>query len=836
MTGRSFLHAFAIGALLLTSGTLPSAQTRNTPADTATNLLKVGQYDEAEKLLQNERDPRSIALRARAMIARGKYADAEKLLAPAAASAPTSEAALELGLLQIYLGRKDEGVRGLDRLIDTLQPKTPADLMRAGQAARATGAFKDANDVFFREANRAAPDDPAINIAWGELLLEKAERTDAQKSFELALEADPNSPAALTGMARLVAEVDQGAALKAVERALKTNPNYVPAHLVAAEIALDNRERQDAHQSIDKALAINPNSLEARSLDAALAFLEDRPAEFTQKAEAALKINPMYAEIYRVAGDVATRNYRFAEAIPLTRKALALDPNSARAHADLGVELLRVGDEAGARTELETAYKLDPFQSSLVTKNMLTMLDRVETFVTVQDGDVIMRFDPAEAGVMREQAVPLAKEALETLAKRWGFKPEGPILIEMFPVHDDFAVRTLGLPGMVGALGVCFGKVVALDSPHARPPGEYNWQPTLWHELAHVITLQMSNNRLPRWLSEGISQWEEKRARPEWGWEMEVSFAHALDQGKAIKLDALNEAFSDPKLISLAYYQASLVAEHFAQTYGEEALHKLVRSYARGISDEQALTEAFGKSVEQIQAAFTAAMDTRYASLRKALKRPGAEAPSEVDDLKKLADGNPDSFAVQMALGQSLEKAGDHAGAIRALERASTLMPKATGDDNPNALIAAIAAKQGDNARAIRALQDVLKVDHADVDAARTLVALAAKGSDAALTEEAYQRLLNVDPFDAAAQAGLGRLLMQRRQPAAAVRAFRSAISGNPADKAVAHTDLAEAYVAIGQRAEAKQEVLAALEIAPSFERAQDLLLRLVAPDDRRAQ
>ncbi len=161
---------------------------------------------------------------------------------------------------------------------------------------------------------------------------------------------------------------------------------------------------------------------------------------------------------------------------------------------------------------------------------------------------------------------------------------------------------------------------MALDSPHARPPGEYNWQPTLWHELAHVITLQMSNNRIPRWLSEGISQWEEKRARPEWGWEMDVSFAQALDQGKAIKLDELNEAFGDPKLISLAYYQASLVAQYLAETFGEQALHALVRSYSKGITDEQAFTEVFGQTIAQVQVSFDAKMQQTYASTRAALQ------------------------------------------------------------------------------------------------------------------------------------------------------------------------------------------------------------------------
>ena len=827
MTGRTVLHASAVLALLLTSGTLPSAQSRNTPAENAANLLKIGQFEQIEQLLRDDKDPRAVAIRARALIARGRYQDAEKILAPAAAAAPTSDAALELGLLQLYLGHRDEGRRGLNRLVNTTQPRGATDLLRMAQAARALGEFQNANTLF-RDADRAQPKDSAINTAWGELFLEKAEKENAQKSFQIALEADENNPAAIVGMARLASDVDQPAAAKLVERALKINASYVPAYLLSSEMALDNRERQDAHESINKALEINPNSLEARTLDAALAFLEDRQSEFTQKVEAVLKINPAYSEVYRVAGDQATRNYRFAEAIPLTKKALELDPDSAQAHADLGVEFLRVGDEAGARAELEKAYKLDPFQSSLVTKNLLTMLDKVDKFVTVADGDVIMRFDPAEAGVMREQAVPLAHEALAALSKSWDFKPQGPILIEMFPVHDDFAVRTLGLPGMIGALGVCFGKVVALDSPHARPPGEYNWQPTLWHELAHVITLQMSNNRLPRWLSEGISQWEEKRGRPEWGWEMDVSFASALDQGKVIKLADLNEAFGDPKLISLAYYEASLVVQHFAETYGEPALHALVRSYSKGINDQQAFTEVFGQSMEQIQASFDAAIEKKYAPLRQALKRPKFDGTPTLEDLKKMAESNPDSFPVQMGLGVALEKAGDHSAAIKALEHAATLVPRATGEDNPNKVIAAIAAKQGDKARAIRALQDVLKVDHADVESARQLAALVAPEQDAARTEDAYRRLTSVDPFDSAAQSALGRLLMQRRDDAAAVRAFRSALAANPADVAVARVDLAEAYLATGNRADAKTQTLQALEVAPSYERAQDLLLKLV--------
>ena len=119
----------------------------------------------------------------------------------------------------------------------------------------------------------------------------------------------------------------------------------------------------------------------------------------------------------------------------------------------------------------------------------------------------------------------------------------------MFPKHDHFAVRTAGLPGMIGALGACFGRVVTLDSPRARP-GEFQWEATLWHELAHVITLQMSNQRLPRWLSEGISEFEETIERPgRWGRAGDLMFANLMNRGETIKLKELNAAFQSPQLI-----------------------------------------------------------------------------------------------------------------------------------------------------------------------------------------------------------------------------------------------------------------------------------------------
>ena len=824
--------------LLLAAGTVPSAQQGGgKPAaptsSPAARALNAGQFEEVERLLKSATDPASIALRARAQIAQGHYQEAQTLLMPAASAQPDSDAALELGLLELYLGKRADGIRRLRLLTGRLSPRSARDFFRLAQAASALAtfqdaqAFKDANS-YFRDANKLAPNDPDINAAWGELFLDKHNPADAMKSFQEALRVDDSHVGALIGAAEVNTGMNPPAARAALERALKINANSVPALLLQAELALDDRERDRARESIKKALAVNPNSLEARSLDAAIARLEDKAAEFDRLAQDVLKINPGYGEVYRVAGDHLARNYRFDEAVTLVRRALTLDADNTRAYSDLGTHLLRTGDEPGARVALERAFKGDAFDQT--TFNQLDLLDTIDKFVTITDGDIIMRLDPAEVGVMREYAMPLAKEALGTLQKLYDFKVTGPILIEMFPKHDQFAVRTIGLPGFIGALGACFGRVVTLDSPNAREPGEFHWGETLWHEIAHVITLQMSKNRLPRWLSEGISVWEERRARPEWGREMDMSFAQAINEDKVLKLKVLNEGFSDPRLISLSYYQASLVVDHIVDTYGEPKLRDLIRSYGEGLETEAAVKESLGVSLDQLQEGFDARLEKQYATLRKSLQTPKVESKPTPDDLKKLAETNPESFAVQMQLAVALHQAKDPKGAIQALERAAKLAPTATGDNNPNKMIAAIAGEMKDEPRQIQALDALLKVDASDVESARQLAKLLDSVKDDRRSEEAYRRVIGIDPFDRDAQTAYGRLALKRKDNDAAVRAFRAALARNPPDRAQAHVDLAEAYVSAGQAAEAKKEILAALEIAPSFEKAQDLLLKIAQP------
>jgi cellulose synthase operon protein C len=816
----------------------PAYADQQAPADpqslaaAARRAIARGRSADAEALARQRPagDPAAAAVLAQLIAVTGRYEEAVALLEPAAAREPGGEAALQLGLIEQQLGRAQSAARHLDEVLQRGGTARDGEaLFRAARAAHALGRPRDANSLY--KAADASSADPAIDAAWGLLFLEKYNKPEALRSLQDAVKADPAWAPAHAGLARVLADENPPAAAASARKALEIDKDLADAHLLLAELDLNNGRHDEARAKIQTVLDRNPSHLEARSWLAASAYVRDDSATFDAEVKRVLAVNPAYGDVYRVAADLAARNYRFEEAVALTRRAVALDPANTRAYGDLGMHLMRTGDEVEARRALERSFEADPFDQ--VTYNLLSLLDTLDKFVVEQSGDLTVKFHADEAPVMREYAIPLAQEALKTLSAKYQITPKGPILIEVFPNHDDFAVRTLGLPGMIGALGACFGRVVTMDSPKARPPGTFSWQATLWHELAHVITLQLSNQRVPRWLTEGVSVYEEGKARQEWGREMEVPFAMALQRKETLKLKDLNAGFTRPETIALAYYQASLLVDHIVSTYGQDALRRLLVAYGEGLEGEAALAKGLGASTEKLQASFDTAIDKRFGALLSALRAAPAEGPARpreaqaVADLKVAAAANPDSYAAQLALGRALTEAND-AAAFAPLERAAALVPVAIGESSPNALMARLAESLGDLPRAMRAYRAVLEHDHSAVEPARRLALLAEKSGDEALLRFAWDRIVALDPFDAAAHSGSGRLALKRRDAGIAMREFKAALLTNAGDKAAAHCDLGEAYLLAGRAGDAKKEALAALEIAPTFERAQDLLLKAV--------
>jgi len=752
----------------------------------------------------------------------GRDEQARARLVPHATTNVRGDAALELALLEMRRGQRDAGWRRLEPIAAVREFRGADDYFRLARAARGIREFLLANDAYVQIADVPRAD---IQAEWGDVFLERHQPGDAATNYRKAIELDPDWVPAYLGLARALRDEDPEAAKSALDEARKRSPAHPDVWLLTAETHLDAEDTAAAGEALDRVAAARPGTIEEAALRAAIAFADDAPSAMEAAIGRVREIDPRSALGYRRVGEQAAREYRFDDAAELARKAVGIDPDDPQAQFDLGLYLMRTGDEKGARVALERSWDLD--KSGRVTKNLLDVLDRIDAFEVVNHGDFVFKFAKDEAAVLQTYAVPLAEEAWKTFSARYGFTPAGPILVEVFPLHDDFAVRTLGLPGLVGALGACFGRVVTMDSPRARQPGEFSWQATLWHELAHVYTLQLSKYKVPRWLTEGVSVFEEHRRQPAWGRELSLEFAHQLSRGRTFGVKGLPDAFKQPQSLALAYFEASLLVEHLVELNGDSGLRTLLLAYADGLKDAEAFTRAFGRSQDAIEASFKTFVDQRYGALSRAMAQPPALiAGDDLASLKARANAAPNSFVSQLALGQALLKAGDREGAQAVLERAATLAPAASGNASPRALLAQIAEQAGDLPRARRELRQLLNADHTNVGAARRLATLAGDAPEAAADRDYALRLIaDLDPFDAATHDQLGARLFAKGDHGGALVEFRAALALGPPNLAETHTDIAETLLKLSRKDEAKRHALLALQQAPTFARAQDALL-----------
>jgi tetratricopeptide (TPR) repeat protein len=379
--------------------------------------------------------------------------------------------------------------------------------------------------------------------------------------------------------------------------------------------------------------------------------------------------------------------------------------------------------------------------------------------------------------------------------------------VEVYPSHGDFSVRTVGLAGL-GALGACFGPVLALDSPSARDIGQFNWGSTLWHELAHTVTMGASEHEVPRWLGEGLSVLEERRARPGWGDDLSVEFLKALRDGKLLPLAELNDGFvrpTTPDQIAISYYQASLVTEWIEAQRGFDAVLGLLHAYRDGKTTAEAFQAVLATTLEEFDKGFFAHLRERYAT-----------------PLANLSE-----FEKELAAGLAFVNQRNPAEAQPRLEKARDLFPEFGNDLSPYWPLATIHRDKGDTGAAVDHLAKLTAINERHYRAHLELAKLLEQRGDGQQAAATLERALYVWPFDAAVHEKLAALGAASGHHARVVRARRSLVALDPVDKPEALYQLALALAEAGDPAGARKEVLKALELAPRFQRAQELLLRL---------
>ena len=805
------------------------------PIDAGRSAFLKGDYAAslaaAQKATQaDDNYPEFAALEIRTLLETGKYqeaADRAKELGRRAAFDP--ELALQATRALRATGDSDKATDLMERAV-RFEPDRPA----KGNS-RATVAFAelllenrvDAKmilDRLLEPAKKADPESRGPSLALGKLALANHDRQLAAEYFREGLKRFPGDPDFNFGLEQsgldLPAANREPGITTYLDLALKANPKHTPALLHKATQLTGRKAFKEAKDVLQQVLAINPDHPEAWAGIAAIALVQDDEKEAKTAIDRAQKFYKENPRVPEIIGVTLAGQYRFEEGIKYLEQARQLDPLSPTILFELGSNQLRFGQLEPGWENVANAHDQDPY--NVAAFNLITLRDKLRDYPVREKDGVRLRMSPEDMAVFGTRALNLAARAKTTLADKYGIKLSAPVMVELLPKQEDFAIRTFGLPGGESFLGVCFGPLITMTSPRGRL-GRANWEAVLWHEMTHTITLDASRHRIPRWLSEGISVFEEREVHAGWGQGMNSTFRKRFLDGDVPPITRLDESFAGEDIM-LGYYHASLVAEYIVRTFGIEAMRAILADLSTGKPVADAIAK-HTKPIEELEKAFldyAKKIATAYGADLDWSPLDDEEYVAYRDDPATWVAANPKRYAATMMRVSTLTEERKWSDAKPLLEKIIAAEPSNRESFNPYWSLALACRGLGDEAGERAALVKLLSIDSNVSDAAARLLELG--GTLSAAERAAHgDQMLQTNPFQEKAYRTLAAAAKESGDARRSREALESLLALEPRDAGRLHFDLATA-LRKSDPAASRRHVLKALEENPRFQAALELL------------
>lgn len=808
----------------------------------AEELYRSGKYAECAELAGAEIEARSWRepwrhWKIKAELAQGKYAEALASLEEAIGRFPSS---VPLNMLArdvyLYNDRTPDAVAALEA-IDELVIRSPGRYSNA-ESRVALGRYfliraADAKRVleqFYDFARNERPEYVEGWLATAELALDKHDDKLAAETLEKAPDEAAADPRFHYLRARAYATSDPEQAEKSLAEALRINPRHVDSLLWQVDGLVDGEQYAEAEKLLQQVFAVNPHEPRAWAYEAALAHLRNDAAGEKAAREQGLARWKQNPEVDSLIGRKLSQKYRFAEGAEYQRRALAMDAYCMPAKEQLSQDLLRLGQEDEGWRLAREVFAIDGY--NVATFNLITLHDHLAGFRTLTGNGFVLRMEEREAELYGRRALDLLSRAKAELTAKYAVDVPDPVLVEIFPQQKDFAVRTFGMPGVDGFLGVCFGKVITANSPASQGDSPANWEAVLWHEFCHVVTLAKTRNKMPRWLSEGISVYEETLKNPGWGQAINVTYREMLLDEKLTPLSELSSAFLTPKSaleLQFAYFESYLAVKYLVEHHGQDALNGTLDDLGVGLQINDALARHTQSSLEQLDSGFRdyAREYAESVAPKATWETPDFAATAGPSVMLAWAEQHPENVPGLLRLSAELIRAQQWEEAKPRLEKLRALFPELIGPTGPYAMLAKVHRELGETEAEQAVLEDWAARDGDALPAFLRLAELAEARGDWQAVAKNARRAAAVNPLTANVHRALARAAEQLGERGEAIEAFRALVILDSTDPAEQHFRLARLLKEDGQRDAARREVLKSLEEAPRYRAAHALLLEL---------
>ena len=724
------------------------------------------------------------------------------------------------------LGRADvaaESLKGLNEAAKSKPAKdrTAMESVMLGRAALMLGA--DAQKVIAQYFKVAQGKDAKLEVAYlaeGNLALDKDDAKRAADVFRAGLKAHGETADLRLGLARAFQSSDREKSAESLKKALELNPHHAAAHLLRAEQLIGGEKFVEAEAAIQQVLDLDGQQPTAWALRAVVAYLFQVDAGKMEEARRqALQRWDRNPEVDHIIGRCLSRAYRFAESAARQRQSLEFDPKYLPAKMQLCHDLLRLGEEDEAWKLAELIRKEDGY--NIQAHNLALLEKEMNGYTTQTFEDFVLKMPKRDWPIYGARALTLLRDAKSVLGAKYGLDLKRPVLVEFFGAQQDFAIRTFGALGGQGMLGVCFGTVVTMNSPGSLAHGRNNWESTLWHEFCHVITLTVTKSRMPRWLSEGISVYEERQRDPAWGMAINDKFREmVLDEETLTPVSRLSGAFMGPKTpdhLMFAYYESSQVVEFLMEKFGKDKFQGVLHDLAAGKRINDAIAANAG-GIEEIEKEFTQFITARAKSFGAKAEwnepKPEELNPFDTGSFTEFLKQHPNNLRALRKEAEGRSQAKQWAEVLPLADKLIELLPDSFDADSGYAL-------------KVQALRQMKRTD----EEIAVLRQIAAKSSGAQSTflrlieldvaarrwpevKANAQRATALNPFLVTPQKALAEACAALNETPEAVAAYERVLVLDPGGSAQTHFKLA-GLLRASDATKAKKHLLDSLAMAP---------------------